>query len=107
MTAIDTLTRLGFAEQDAMVFQAISDQLGLSENGDHKVKAYYTKGDVTAIIEQNVSPDTSGGVEIITKHPAILILESPNGRVSISNQDDPANAALIEQVVLDLDKDRA
>lgn len=100
MTVVDVLAQLGFIEKDAQVFQGISDQLDLSHNGDHKVKAYYTKGDVTAVVEQNVSPDTSGGVEIITKHPAVLILESPKGRVAVPNFDD--NADLVAVLVKDL-----
>lgn len=104
MTAIDTLKALGFKEQDPAVFQTLSDDIGLSENGDHKVSGYLTKGDITALVERNVSPDFANGVETITRHPAILILESPNGRVAIPNQDDPDNAELIRLVVADLAK---
>ena len=39
------------------------------------------------------------GVETIVKHPPVLILESPRGRVAISNHDDEDNAALIQSEV--------
>lgn len=103
MTAIDTLESLGFVrnEGQAKAFQQISDDLGLSVNDNpHKVLAVFTKDDVTALIEKNISDDESGGVVSTTKHPAVLIMESPRGRVCISNQDD--NAALIAQVAEDL-----
>ncbi len=103
MTAIDTLKGLGFTEGDTKGFQALSDDLGLSVNDNpHKVQAVLTKGDITALIEKNVSEDTSGGVEVIQKHPAVLILESPRGRVAVANHDDPANDSLIRDVVGDL-----
>lgn len=111
MTAIDTLTRLGFVEQDTDEFQALSDDMGLSVNDNpHKVVSVLTKGNVTALIEKNVSEDNSGGVEIVQKHPAVLILESPKGRVAIPNFDNatlmttdgPEDFNLIEKIVSDL-----
>ena len=103
MTAVDTLTALGFKDGDTAAFQKISDDLGLSRNDNpHKVLNVLTKGSVTALIEKNVSAEDSGGVQSTTKHPAVLIMESPKGRVCIPNHDDAANDALIEQVAGDL-----
>ena len=103
MTAIDTLKNLGFTEDDTAEFQQISDNLDLSRNDNpHKVLHVLTKGDVTAVIEKNVSDDNSGGVEVTMKHPAVLILESSKGRVAISNHDEPDNADLIAEVAGDL-----
>lgn len=103
MTAIDTLASLGFEDQGPEEFQAISNDLDLSRNDNpHKVLSVLKKGDVYAVIEKNVSVDTSGGVESVTRHPAVLILESPKGRVAVSNHDDPDNADLIANVVKDL-----
>ena len=100
MSAIDVLSSLGFVEQDKQVFQAISDDLDLSrDDNPHKVLSYFTKGDVTALIEKNVSPDNSGGVDVITKHPPVLILEGPGGRVAVANHDEPENTDLIAHVV--------
>lgn len=96
---IDALVALGFTDADPAVFQAVSDGLGLSHNGAHIVHAYLTKGDVTAVIEQNVSPDTNAGVETIVKHPPVLILESPKGRVAVTTIHD---TGLIEALVADL-----
>lgn len=111
MSGIDTLKALGFTEQDTAEFQALSDDLGLSANDNpHKVQAVLVKGDITALIEKNVSEDNSQGVEIVQKHPAVLILESPKGRVAIPNFDNealmvkggPEGFNLIEQIVGDL-----
>jgi hypothetical protein len=102
MTAVDTLKTLGFKEQKTTEFQTLSDDLGLSENYPHKVLAVLTKDGVTALIEQNVSEDEAGGVVSITKHPAVLIMESSKGRVCIPNHDDADNAALITEVAGDL-----
>lgn len=102
MTAIDTLTRLGFNDDGPQQFQALSDDMGLSANYPHKVLGVYTLGNVTALIEQNMSEDVSGGVEVIQKHPAILILESPKGRVAISNFDNDDHQPVIEQIVNEL-----
>lgn len=108
MTAIDTLKSLGFKEQKADEFQALSDDLGLTTSDadgitmPHRVLAVLTKGDTTALIEKNVSQDVASGVDSITRHPAILILESPRGRVAVSNHDDPENAALIATLVAEL-----
>lgn len=103
MTAVDTLKNIGFTEGKTKEFQALSDSLGLSANDNpHKVLAVLTKGDVTALIEKNVSDDESGGVVSTTKHPAVLILESPKGRVCIPNHDDDENADLITTVAGDL-----
>lgn len=103
MTAIDTLKSLGFKEGKATEFQALSDDMGLSANDNpHKVLSVLTKDGVTALIEKNVSEDEAGGVASITKHPAVLILESAKGRVAIPNHDDEGNADLIAAVVADL-----
>jgi hypothetical protein len=102
MSATDVLKDLGFAEQETDELQTQSDEAGLSANYPHKVLHHYTRDDVTAVIEQNVSEDESGGVAIIMKHPPVLILESPKGRVAVSNHDDAANAELIANVVADL-----
>jgi hypothetical protein len=91
MAAIDVLTALGFKElKDGIAyFQAISDESGMSKPGEpHTVLSVMQLGDVTAYFEQNVSPDNAGGVETLTKHPPILVLESPRGRVCIGNYDD-------------------
>lgn len=102
MSAIDVLTNIGFSENGTEEFQALSDQLKLGHNGDHKILGAYKNGDVYAVLEQNVSPDSSGGVEVIMKHPAILILEGPKGRVAIPNADLEENADLIAIVARDL-----
>lgn len=103
MTAIDTLKALGFNEEETKEFQQISDDLDLSrDDNPHKVLAVLVKDDVTAVIEKNVSEDEAGGVVSITKHPAVLILESKSGRVCISNFDDADNQAMVEQAVSDL-----
>lgn len=102
MSAIDVLKNLGFNEKQTKDFQALSDDMALSHNGDHKVLGAYTNGEVWAVMEQNVSPDTSGGVEVIMKHPAVLVLEGPKGRAAIPNADLPENADLIATVVRDL-----
>ena len=103
MTAVDTLTALGFKDGDTAAFQKISDDLGLSRNDNpHKVLNVLTKGSVTALIEKNVSDDKSGGVEVTTKHPAVLIMESSKGRVCIPNHDDEANADLLAEATKDL-----
>lgn len=103
MSAIDTLKSLGFTDGDVAAFQQISDDLGLSRNDNpHKVLAVLTKGDITALIEKNVSDDKSGGVEVTTKHPAVLIMESPKGRVCIPNHDDDDNADLLALATKDL-----
>lgn len=103
MTAVDVLKNIGFKEQKTTEFQKLSDNLGLSVNDNpHKVLNVLTKGDITALIEKNVSEDEAGGVSSITKHPAVLIMESPRGRVAISNHDDDDNADLINTVAEDL-----
>lgn len=103
MTAIDTLKSLGFTEGDTAEFQKLSDDMGLSRNDNpHKVLAVLTKGSITALVEKNVSDDASGGVEITQKHPAVLIMESPKGRVAISNHDDDDNAPLIAEITENL-----
>lgn len=103
MTAVDTLKNIGFKEEKTKEFQDLSDSLGLSANDNpHKVLSVLTKDDVTALIEKNISDDESGGVVSTTKHPAVLIIESPRGRVCIPNHDEDDNAALIAQAVEDL-----
>lgn len=102
MAASDVLVGLGFKADDIAKWQQLSDDLGLSEGYPHKVLAAYTKDGVTALIEQNVSEDNSGGVAVIMKHPAVLILESSHGRVCVPNHDEPDNASLIEAVAGDL-----
>lgn len=101
MALADVLTNLGFTEQSVDEFQALGDDLDLSRNDNpYKVKAVYTNGGVTALVEQNVSEDNSGGVDVVMKHPAVLILESNKGRVAIPNFDD--NPSLIADIVRDL-----
>lgn len=102
MTAIDTLTSLGFEETTVEEYQGLSDSLGLSTDYPHKVLHVLIKGGVTALVEQNVSEDASGGVDVVMKHPAVLILESAKGRVAIPNHDDANNAALIQEIAGDL-----
>lgn len=103
MTAVDTLKGLGFKDQGTEEFQALSDSLGMSANDNpHTVLAVLTKGDLTAVVEKNVHDDNSGGVEVTMKNPPVLIIESPRGRVCVSNHDDAANAELIASVVGDL-----
>jgi hypothetical protein len=112
MSAIDVLQFLGFEEESTDEFQKLSDDLGLSKQDTidpdepiampHKVLAVLTKGSITALIEKNTSQDVASGMDTIVRHPAVLILESPHGRVCIPNHDDPANSDLIAAVVADL-----
>lgn len=100
MAATDVLKNLGFKEQSPKEFQQISDDLDLSrDDNPHKVLSVFSNGKVTALFEKNVSPDNSGGVEVIMKHPPVLIIEGPNGRTAISNYDEDYNVDLIANVV--------
>lgn len=105
MAAVDVLKSLGFKDGDVKEWQALAESIGMSnpqEGEPYTVLNAMTKGDVTAIIEKNVSEDENGGVVTVTKHPAVLILESPRGRVCIGNHDLDENARAIEKSVADL-----
>lgn len=100
MTALDTLKAMGFKERDTGPLQQLSDDLGLSQEGEpHVVVAWLEFKGVHAVVEKNISPERAGGVDTITKHPAVLILESERGRVCIPNHDVDANADLIKEIV--------
>lgn len=106
MGAVDVLKELGFKDvKDGVAyFQAVSDQLGMSKPGEpHTVLGVMERGDIMAFFEQNVSPDRVGGVETITKHPPVLALVSPRGRVCIGNYDEDVAEHAIKVDVAALD----
>lgn len=108
MAAVDVLKSLGFKEGDVAPWQSLAEGIGMSnvaEGEPYTVLNVLTKGDVTALIEKNVSEDENGGVVTVTKHPAVLILESPRGRVCIPNHDLDETARAITKSVADLSGD--
>lgn len=96
----DVLLDLGFTKGDVEPWQKLSDAMHLSDEYPHKVLHFFTRDDVAVMIEQNMSPDSSGGVEVVMKHPPVMVVESPKGRVAIPNFE--TNHALIASVVDDL-----
>lgn len=88
MFDLDALAEAGFrkrlSEQEWRTLNSELNQTELAAGGEYHIDYVLGRDDVTVTIEQNVSTQEHGGMQIQTRHPAIAVVEGPNGRASCS-----------------------
>lgn len=62
-------------------------ELELSRGGDYVPQGCYRRGQIMVQIEQNTDTREEQGMEIMTKHPSVAVVEGPRGRVACSAAD--------------------
>lgn len=82
---LSKLQDAGFVS-DEELRAALEARAGLSDNGPHVVLHALKRGNVSAWIEQN-SVREGGAFGPMITHPAVLVLDGPNGRVACSPED--------------------
>lgn len=73
-------------------------ELGMDQGGTYDYGYELKRGDVTIFIEQNTSTLVAGGLETMTKHPAVAAIQGPKGRVNAPAEDVDLILALVDEV---------
>jgi hypothetical protein len=96
----DVLTDAGFTEDTDLAGQLSdhADSAGMRANGPYDVHGAWSKGDVRVHLEQTTAPDSSGGLNVIVQHPAVLVVTAPELRVAVNPDDVAALASVLAQV---------
>lgn len=99
---LDRMTEAGFTKTLSKAQWAARnaelDALGMNTGGPYTSDYVLQNGDVTLTVEQNTSTETQSGMEVTIKHPQVVIVEGPGGRVACPAGDADLILAMTEQL---------
>lgn len=72
--------------------------LGMDNGGTFDFGYELIRGNVTIMIEQNVSTIIGDGLETMTKHPAVATVTGPRGRVTVNAAETDLILAMADEV---------
>lgn len=98
---VEFLVQQGFSKLSKQDWEKRVAELkakGMDNGGTYDLGYELARGPVSVMFEQNISTVISDGLEVMTKHPAVAVIDGPRGRIACPAHDSELILAMVDQV---------